>query len=388
MVQRVRPGVVRIETRRGNGTGFIFESEGSNTSALVLTNYHVVEGYVTVEVTVNDSSTYVGTVIGADSTRDLAVIRICCGKFQGLNFADASNLLPGTDVIAIGYPLGIPGRATITRGIVSAIRYDSEAVRWEIQTDTPINPGNSGGPLLTSSGEVVGVNTYKLETTRGGRPVEGLGFAVSEQTVRHILPALRDGSRVGLPTFTPVPPPTLRPTSTPRPTATHTPIPKPTGPPTWRTYRNPVHRYVIDVAPGWAIDDSDKDAVVLTGGNPARLYIFSRRSVGRYYSIRQFTDDTIEFRRGQPNILFDVVSLSEKTVAEGFDVAIIEYRKQGGRDYCVTQSKNMLLIVDQNGSRFSYQLLGVVCEGFLDPYASDVTQMQNMFVARLNEERR
>lgn len=386
MVQRVRPGVVRIDTGRGGGTGFIFETERSSTSALVLTNYHVVEGYVSVDVTVDDSSTYAGTVIGVDSIRDLAVVRICCGDFQDLDFVDASNLLPGTEVVAIGYPLGIPGRATITKGIVSAIRYDSVADRWEIQTDTPINPGNSGGPLLTSSGEVVGVNTYKVESTLGGRPVEGLGFAVAEQTVRHILPALRDGSRVGLPTFTPVPPPTLRPTSTPKPTATHTPIPKPTAPATWRTYTNPVHGYVIDVAPGWAIDDSNKDAVYFSPNRFAGLTVFAPRRVGNGASIDQIGDGNIDFRAKEPNILFALISRSEIAVAEGFDVAIIEFRRQDRSDYCVQNYKTMLLLVNQGGSRYHYELIGSVCDGF-ESNMPEIIQMQNLFAARLNEGR-
>ena len=78
----------------------------------------------------------------------------------------------------MGYPL--PGAATVTTGIVSAIRYEPSSLRWEIQSDAAINPGNSGGPMVLPSGEMVGVNTRKEFFSTDGRAVEGLGFAISE----------------------------------------------------------------------------------------------------------------------------------------------------------------------------------------------------------------
>ena len=204
MVELVRPGVVRIETDQGIGSGVIFESDAINRSALVLTNFHVIEDASWVEVLVNDSTTYSGTVRGVDSVRDLAVVSICCARFSALQFGDAESLEVGNEAIAIGYALGIPGGATVTRGIVSAIRYDSSRRRLVIQIDAPINPGNSGGPLFSLDGEVVGINTFKLESAGGGRPTEGLGFAVSEVTVQALLPELKRGTYALNPTPTPV----------------------------------------------------------------------------------------------------------------------------------------------------------------------------------------
>ena len=86
-------------------------------------------------------------------------LEICCSRFHSLAFKNAATLNSGSEVVAIGYPLGLSGAATVTRGIVSAVRYDSRHQAWVIQTDAPINPGNSGGPLLSSSGGVVGINT-------------------------------------------------------------------------------------------------------------------------------------------------------------------------------------------------------------------------------------
>ena len=203
MLKQVRPAVVRIEAGPGTGSGAIFETQGR--TGYVITNHHVVEGYGQVSVTVNGTTTYQGTVLSVDSVRDLAVVSICCGSFHSLTFGRASSLDPGDEVVAIGYALGMQGPATITKGIVSAVRYDSRHEAWVIQTDASINPGNSGGPMLSPNGEVVGINTFKISETS----VEGVGFAISETTVQERIPALK----VGAPS--PTPTPTRRPTPTP-----------------------------------------------------------------------------------------------------------------------------------------------------------------------------
>ncbi len=207
MVKRVRPAVVRIQTGSSEGSGVIFETQGQ--TGYVLTNYHVVEGHRNVSVVVNDATTYSGSVMGGDHVRDLAMVRICCGSFKTLPFGDASALEAGEEIIAIGYALGLSGEATITRGIVSAIRYDSKHKSDVIQTDAAINPGSSGGPMLSLSGEIVGINTFRYHETESGRPVEGLGFAISEKTVLERIDELRSGvvSATPVPTRAPVPTP-------------------------------------------------------------------------------------------------------------------------------------------------------------------------------------
>ena len=212
MIKQVRPAVVRIQTSSGSGSGVIFETQGQ--TGHVITNHHVVEGDVQVSVRVNDSTTYRGSVLGTDSVRDLAVVSICCGSFQTLPFGNAAALEPGDEVVAIGYALGLPGQATVTRGIVSAVRYDSTHRSDVIQTDAAINPGNSGGPMLSMSGEILGINTFGYDSTRSGRPVEGLSFAISGTTVQQQIPTLRAG------TPAPTPTPTRRPTATPTPVQT------------------------------------------------------------------------------------------------------------------------------------------------------------------------
>ena len=201
--------MVRIQTSSGSGSGVIFETQGR--TGYVVTNHHVVEGDVQVSVIVNDSTTYSGSVLGTDSVRDLAVVSICCGSFQTLPFGNAAALQPGDEVVAIGYALGLPGQATVTRGIVSAVRYDSTHRSDVIQTDAAINPGNSGGPILSVSGEILGINTFRYDESQSGRPTEGLGFAISGTTVQQQIPTLRAGPPA------PTPTPTRRPTATPVP---------------------------------------------------------------------------------------------------------------------------------------------------------------------------
>ena len=208
-MNQVRPAVVRIQTISGSGSGVIFETQGR--TGYVVTNHHVIEGDVQVSVIVNDSTTYSGSVLGTDSIRDLAVVSICCGSFQALPFGNAAALQPGDEVVAIGYALGLPGEATVTRGIVSAVRYDSAYRSDVIQTDAAINPGNSGGPILSVSGEILGINTFRYDESQSGRPTEGLGFAISGTTVQQQIPTLQ----ASLPA--PTPTPTRRPTATPTP---------------------------------------------------------------------------------------------------------------------------------------------------------------------------
>jgi len=195
IVERVRPSVVRIETDDGSGSGFIIQvgfptAQESNT-ALVLTNNHVIEGAKWIDVNVNDRLVIRAEVWGVDLGNDIALLRICCGDFQALEMAKDAEVAVGNQAIAMGYPLGIPGRASITNGIVSAIRYENN--QWVIQTDAAINPGNSGGPLISSDGKVLGVNTRKEFFSGDGRAVEGLAFAVSHRTVNEILDGLKSG---------------------------------------------------------------------------------------------------------------------------------------------------------------------------------------------------
>ena len=163
-----------------------------------LPSQHVVEDAHRVTVTVNDRTEYAGTVHGLDAVFDLAVVSICCGDFRTLPFSDDVNLPVGSEVVNVGYALGFDGAATVTRGIVSAVRYDQDKRAHFIQMDASMNPGNSGGPMLSLDGVVLGINSF----TYG----DGLGFAISGRDVLEVLPILKN-----TPPIAPMPTPTAVP---------------------------------------------------------------------------------------------------------------------------------------------------------------------------------
>ena len=199
LVTKVRASVVKINNSSGLGSGVIFDT--LDQTGFIVTNQHVVGLDETVTVTVNDSTSYDGTVLGVDSVRDLAVVSICCGDFTESEFGDDGNLEIGTDVVAIGYALGLVGPATVTKGIVSRVFDDDANLRKIIQTDAAINRGNSGGPLFTLDGLVVGINTFIVRADLA----EGLGFAVAESTAQEQIPLLRSGVSTLPPPLTPTP---------------------------------------------------------------------------------------------------------------------------------------------------------------------------------------
>ena len=204
MVARVRPAVALIVVRShegfSNGSGFIYHVD-EDGSAYILTNQHVVDEWTDILVGIEDSRLYGGEVLYVDTRRDIAMLRICCGEFTTVEFADSMELMPGDEVVAIGYAeffampsLFRPGRvkvrdeATVTRGIISAFRYYTPMDAELAQHDAPINGGNSGGPLFTLDGLVVGMNTFGMvDRPALGISRDGLGFAVLETTVQERL---------------------------------------------------------------------------------------------------------------------------------------------------------------------------------------------------------
>jgi S1-C subfamily serine protease len=168
-------------TERGQGSGFIYD-----TSGLLLTNAHVVEGSNRVMVGLSDGRSVEGTVVGADRVTDLAVVRLGGGgPWPVAPLGNSEALQVGDWVIAVGNPFGLD--QTVTLGIVSSLNRNAAKLgitdkRLElIQTDAAINPGNSGGPLLDADGAVVGINTL----VRSG-PGAGLGFAIPINRARSI----------------------------------------------------------------------------------------------------------------------------------------------------------------------------------------------------------
>ena len=193
MVERVKPSVLKIVTNAGTGSGFIYNVNGQTAS--VITNRHVVEGATSIEA-VYERSTYQAQYVSTDPVRDLAVIEVCCNRsFKPLVISNYSEAKLGTDVYALGYPLGLD-TVRVTAGLVSGLDYYSAADEHFIQTDAALNPGNSGGPLVLATGEVVGVNTAVRRFSQSGVPLDGVGWAISVRTVEAALPSLENGLRV------------------------------------------------------------------------------------------------------------------------------------------------------------------------------------------------
>lgn len=206
--QASAPAVANIVTRavqydwfmnpvpsEGAGSGFVVDEKG-----YVLTNYHVVQGAESVEVTLGDGkdrNRYKATVIGGDPRNDVALIRIDPKgrKLPTLTLGDSSKLQVGQRVLAIGNPFG-RFQSTLTTGVVSAVGRTVQTgqqtfIDEAIQTDAAINQGNSGGPLLNSAGQVIGMNTAIFTPTG---TTAGIGFAIPINTAKRIITDLiRDG---------------------------------------------------------------------------------------------------------------------------------------------------------------------------------------------------
>ena len=176
-----RKAVVRIETDLGSGSGFIIDPDG-----LILTNNHVIRDATEITVHLEDGTSKAGEIIGRDMVRDLALLKIEATELSVLELGDASQIALGQQVVVLGYPLDADS-VNVTSGFVSSVEFDSgRNVIW-IKTDSAINPGNSGGPLLNLQGQVVGVVSSKLV----GIAVEGVGYAISANTVEACLPQLQ-----------------------------------------------------------------------------------------------------------------------------------------------------------------------------------------------------
>jgi len=210
-VRKVEPAVVNVTTNmveqsqfggsqigKGIGTGFVVRSDG-----IVLTNYHVVEGGVRIQVRFNSTApadlrnkVFAARVIGGDNARDLAVLQL-----QGVSadeplptvpLGDSANAVVGERLVAIGYALALPGGPTVTSGILSSTArtiqvQDENSAQGQrtyqdaLQTDAAINPGNSGGPLIDLNGNVIGIDTA------GNSQAQNIGFAIAIDGAKPVL---------------------------------------------------------------------------------------------------------------------------------------------------------------------------------------------------------
>ncbi len=190
--EKAIPSVVSITCRTAegtsSGTGVVISQNG-----YIVTNSHVVEGAQTVSVRLTDERVLSAYLVGADTVSDLAVLYVEAQDLTAAEFGDSQALRVGDAVAAIGDPLGVELRGTMTNGIVSAINRDvvtEGRTMTLIQTNAALNSGNSGGPLLNCYGQVVGINTMKISAFVDSAGVEGLGFAIPSTTVKEVVDQL------------------------------------------------------------------------------------------------------------------------------------------------------------------------------------------------------
>jgi len=167
------------------GTGTIISEKG-----YIITNWHLAGNkYSSCYVTLDNLNVHKGEVIWADENLDLAIIKINAKGLNYLSLGDSNNINIGEEVYAIGNPIGMEFQRTVTSGIISGVNRtikitdnkEESYMEGLIQTDASINGGNSGGPLINKKGEVIGINTVKIETA------EGIGFAVPINTIKPII---------------------------------------------------------------------------------------------------------------------------------------------------------------------------------------------------------
>ena len=180
LYERVNPGVVNIVVNSGQGSGFVYDTEGH-----IVTNNHVIAGASRITVNFADGTEASATLVGTDPDSDLAVIKVDlpASELTPVPVGTSDDLRVGQFVVAIGNPFGLQGSMTV--GIVSGLgRLLNEGEGFSIsdiiQTDAAINPGNSGGPLLNLDGEVIGINTAIESPVRAS---SGIGYAVPADTV-------------------------------------------------------------------------------------------------------------------------------------------------------------------------------------------------------------
>ncbi len=177
------------------GSGFILTADG-----YIATNCHVVNNATSVQVTLNDGTTYDAQVVGSDADYDIAVLKVDPGetKLKPVVVGTSSKMNVGDDVCTIGNPLG-ELTFSMSEGIVSCIdrEINLEGTPFNmIQITSAINPGNSGGPLFNAYGEVVGIVTAKTSQSSNGTSAEGLGFAIPIDDVMAMLKDIMENGQV------------------------------------------------------------------------------------------------------------------------------------------------------------------------------------------------
>ena len=174
-----------------HGTGVIYKSNGH-----IITNAHVVKDIKNLTVVLSDGTMMPGTVLYSDEIADLAVVKIDKVGLKPVTMADMSSVEAGKTAIAIGTPVSLSMRNTVTRGIICAVGVSLDDSYYKlIQTDATVNPGNSGGPLLNTRGELIGINSAKFTSVL----IDNMAFAIPVDTVQYAITQFEENGAIQRP---------------------------------------------------------------------------------------------------------------------------------------------------------------------------------------------
>lgn len=199
-IQTVDPSIVQVQARGLSAGGGVGSGEILTTSGYIVTNSHVVHGFSTFTVLLANGQTIPAQLIGDAPSEDLAVLKISASNLKPIAVGNSSQVQVGEFTIAMGSPLGLEQSAT--SGIVSALNREAvemvDGKRYTltgmIQTSAPINPGNSGGALVNLKGQLIGIPTLAAVDPSTGVAANGIGFAISSNTMQTVVKQLTNGA--------------------------------------------------------------------------------------------------------------------------------------------------------------------------------------------------
>jgi S1-C subfamily serine protease len=350
-IERAARAVVFIKTTEGTGSGFVFDNEGH-----ILTNAHVVGSSRTVTVRYNDQFNFRGTVVNTDPVNDLAVIKIDTRiPLEVLEIGDSSAVRLGESVHVIGYPFGtlLGSQVSIAEGIMSS-RREFMGVEY-LQTDAAINPGNSGGPLVNFAGEVIGINTSRLEEV-AGRAAQGIGLAISSNYFQRVLPFLLEETAL-LPSATA----TLVPTVTATPEVDGDRF----------VYRNTRFGYSFEVPSDWSLDASDPSSVLVESDVSSLLMEVYPTGITQ---LEELALDWIDFHQSVSDYDYVYEETKSSGDVEGRKTIFVSGRLLGSTTTCASVFDAKLLL-DEG---LAYELSWIECDG---TSSADLSKMTDIIVS-------
>ncbi len=193
MVDNIQVSVVGLNTSDRSGAGVIIETSSYDSSAIILTTHHIVEGAESVSVTSAENNTYIGRVIGADHRNNLALIHVCCGDFQAVRVGEEKDVTIGDKTLTI------PTRDTVADGsqyyesIVEDVRFDFVRDIWVIRLDLPVTHSLAGSPVFTETGSFIGINGLRTDYEDTNHQMVGRAFNISIESISKAIPYLKSG---------------------------------------------------------------------------------------------------------------------------------------------------------------------------------------------------